>query len=83
MEYRHPLTRRLTGVVFVDAALLGEGAVRDLPAGTGAITPGVGVHFATPAGPDYVLVYGDAAPETAALAAASVTSQIEQLREVP
>lgn len=49
------------------------------PAGTGNID----YALATPAGPDYVLVYGDAAPETAALAAASVTSQIEQLREVP
>ncbi|MDU0326979.1 DUF4245 family protein [Microbacterium sp. KSW2-21] len=49
------------------------------PSGTGNID----YALATPAGPDYVLVYGDAAPETAALAAASVTSQIEQLREVP
>ncbi|AOX46961.1 DUF4245 family protein [Microbacterium sp. BH-3-3-3] len=49
------------------------------PAGTGNIE----YALATAAGPDYVLVYGDAAPETAALAAASVTSQIEQLREVP
>ncbi|MDQ1121708.1 DUF4245 family protein [Microbacterium trichothecenolyticum] len=49
------------------------------PSGTGNIS----YALATPAGPDYVLVYGDAAPETAALAAASVTSQIEQLREVP
>lgn len=49
------------------------------PSGTGNID----YALATPAGPDYVLVYGDAAPETAALAAASVTAQIEQLREVP
>jgi len=49
------------------------------PSGTGNID----YALATPAGPDYVLVYGDAAPETAALAAASVTSQIQQLREVP
>ncbi|MFJ4039296.1 DUF4245 family protein [Microbacterium sp. NPDC090007] len=49
------------------------------PSGTGNID----YALATPAGPDHVLVYGDAAPETAALAAASVTSQIEQLREVP
>lgn len=49
------------------------------PSGTGNID----YALATPAGPDHVLVYGDAAPETAALAAASVTTQIEQLREVP
>ncbi|MDQ1178350.1 DUF4245 family protein [Microbacterium sp. 20-116] len=49
------------------------------PSGTGNID----YALATPAGPDYVLVYGDAAPETAALAASSVTSQIEQLREIP
>lgn len=49
------------------------------PSGTGNID----YALAAPAGPDYVLVYGDAAPETAALAAASVTDQIEQLREVP
>ncbi|WP_136585243.1 DUF4245 family protein [Microbacterium hydrothermale] len=49
------------------------------PSGTGNID----YALATPAGPDYVLVYGDASPETAALAAASVTTQIEQLREVP
>ncbi|WP_295840386.1 DUF4245 family protein [uncultured Microbacterium sp.] len=49
------------------------------PSGTGNID----YALATAAGPDYVLVYGDAAPETAALAAASVTTQIEQLREVP
>jgi len=49
------------------------------PSGTGNID----YALATTAGPDYVLVYGDAAPETAALAAASVTTQVEQLREVP
>ncbi len=49
------------------------------PSGTGNID----YALATPAGPDYVLIYGDASPETAALAAASVTTQIEQLREVP
>jgi len=49
------------------------------PSGTGNID----YALATPAGPDYVLVYGDAAPETAALAAASVTSQVKQLKEIP
>ncbi|WZH35929.1 MAG: DUF4245 family protein [Microbacterium enclense] len=49
------------------------------PSGTGNID----YALATAAGPDYVLVYGDAAPETAALAAGSVTTQVEQLREVP
>ncbi|MBM3715623.1 DUF4245 family protein [Microbacterium enclense] len=37
----------------------------------------------TPAGEDYVLIYGDAAEETAAEAASSVVPQIRELREVP
>lgn len=39
--------------------------------------------LSTPAGPDQVLIYGDASPETAAIAAASVTAQVRELREVP
>ncbi len=49
------------------------------PSGTGNID----YAQAAPAAPRLRAVYGDAAPETAALAAASVTDQIEQLREVP
>ncbi len=39
--------------------------------------------LSTPAGPDQVLIYGDASPETTALVAASVTDQVRELREVP
>jgi hypothetical protein len=39
--------------------------------------------LSTPAGPDQVLIYGDASPETTAIAAASVTAQIRELREAP
>jgi len=42
----------------------------------------VSYALATPAGPDYVMVYGSASPDTAAAAAASVTTQVRQLREV-
>lgn len=38
--------------------------------------------LSTPAGPDQVLIYGDASPETAAIAAASVTAQVKELREI-
>ena len=39
--------------------------------------------LSTPAGPDQVLIYGDASPETTAIAAASVTAQVRELREAP
>lgn len=39
--------------------------------------------LSTPAGPDQVLIYGDASPETTAIAAASVTTQVRELREIP
>ncbi|MBT9605584.1 DUF4245 family protein [Microbacterium sp.] len=39
--------------------------------------------LSTPAGPDQVLIYGDASPETTAIAAASVTAQVRELREIP
>lgn len=39
--------------------------------------------LSTPAGPDQVLIYGDASPETTAIAAASVTAQVRELRETP
>ncbi|MFB3979084.1 MULTISPECIES: DUF4245 family protein [Microbacterium] len=38
--------------------------------------------LSTPAGPDQVLIYGDASPETTAIAAASVTAQVKELREI-
>lgn len=37
--------------------------------------------LSTAAGPDQVLIYGDASPETTAIAAESVTAQVRELRE--
>lgn len=37
--------------MFVDAAFVGEGALRSITRGTGAITPGFGVRFLSPIGP--------------------------------
>lgn len=39
--------------------------------------------LATPAGPDYVLIYGDASAETTALMASSLATQVRELKEVP
>jgi len=39
--------------------------------------------LATPAGPDYVVVYGDASVDTTAQLAATLSPQIRELREVP
>ncbi|MGI9076386.1 MAG: BamA/OMP85 family outer membrane protein [Gemmatimonadaceae bacterium] len=49
VEYRFPLWERIGGAVFVDAAVVGEGATR-LAKGTGAITPGVGFRYYSSAG---------------------------------
>ena len=50
IEYRFPLWRELRGALFLDGAFVGEGAIRDIARGAGAITPGVGVRYQTPAG---------------------------------
>ena len=60
VEVRVPLMHRLDGAVFVDAAIVGNGAlqgfkdlvsVTDFAHGTGAITPGAGVRYNSPVGP--------------------------------
>ena len=60
VEVRIPLMHRLDGAVFVDAAIVGNGALqgfKDLASitqfahGTGAITPGAGVRYNSPVGP--------------------------------
>lgn len=51
VEYRFPIWKQLGGAVFVDGAFVGEGALRDVTKGTGAITPGFGVRYKSPVGP--------------------------------
>jgi outer membrane protein assembly factor BamA len=62
VEYRFPvpIMRNLFGAVFVDGAAVGERVfdplnglqtLRDLVRGTGAITPGFGIRYHSPAGP--------------------------------
>jgi outer membrane protein insertion porin family/translocation and assembly module TamA len=51
VEYRFPLTAKITGAVFVDAGLV-RGQRLNLPPGNrGAITPGFGVRYGSPIGP--------------------------------
>ena len=50
VEYRFPIWEELRGAVFLDGAFVGEGAIRDIVRGAGALTPGVGVRYASPAG---------------------------------
>jgi outer membrane protein insertion porin family/translocation and assembly module TamA len=51
LEYRVRVWRQVVGAVFVDGALLGEGAFGSITKGTGAITPGFGVRYESPVGP--------------------------------
>jgi outer membrane protein insertion porin family/translocation and assembly module TamA len=62
VEYRFPLSfiKNLGGAVFVDGAAVGErvldplsglGSLKNLVKGTGAITPGIGIRYYSPAGP--------------------------------
>jgi outer membrane protein assembly factor BamA len=50
VEYRFPIWSELRGAVFLDGAFVGEGALEDIAQGAGALTPGVGVRYASPAG---------------------------------
>ena len=60
LELRIPLMHRLDGAVFVDAAIVGNGALQgfkdlvaitDFAHGTSAITPGLGIRYNSPVGP--------------------------------
>jgi outer membrane protein insertion porin family/translocation and assembly module TamA len=53
VEYRFPLAivAGLDGAVFIDGAIVGTDRFTDLLGATGAVTPGFGLRFATPAGP--------------------------------
>ena len=50
VEYRFRIWEELRGAVFLDGAFVGEGALQDVTQGAGALTPGVGVRYASPAG---------------------------------
>ena len=51
VEYRFPLTRSLTGAVFLDGAVIGEGFASTFSDGSRAVAPGIGVRLTTPVGP--------------------------------
>ena len=60
IELRVPLMHRLDGAVFIDGALVGNGALQgfkdiasitNFAQGTGAITPGAGIRYISPVGP--------------------------------
>jgi outer membrane protein insertion porin family/translocation and assembly module TamA len=50
VELRFPVWGSLGGAVFVDGAFVGQGALQDVTKGTGAITPGFGGRYYSPAG---------------------------------
>jgi outer membrane protein assembly factor BamA len=51
VELRFRVTGPVWGALFVDGALVGEGAFADIASSTGAITPGFGVRYLSPVGP--------------------------------
>jgi len=54
VELRVPMFWKLTGAVFVDGGIVGEGALGalgKLAGATGAVTPGLGVRYRSPVGP--------------------------------
>jgi outer membrane protein insertion porin family/translocation and assembly module TamA len=51
IEYRFPIWKQFGGAVFLDGAFVGEGSLSEVTRGTGALTPGFGVRYASPVGP--------------------------------
>lgn len=51
VEYRFPLAAKLRGAVFVDAASVGQSGINPFSGGFGAVTPGFGIRYDSPAGP--------------------------------
>lgn len=51
IEFRFPIWKQFGGAVFVDGAFVGEGPLAQVTKGTGALTPGFGVRYASPVGP--------------------------------
>jgi outer membrane protein insertion porin family/translocation and assembly module TamA len=50
VEYRFPIWGELRGAAFLDGAFVGEGALKDVSRGAGALTPGIGIRYNSPAG---------------------------------
>jgi outer membrane protein assembly factor BamA len=50
VELRFPIWQSLGGAVFLDGAFVGQGALAEVTKGNGAITPGFGVRYYSPAG---------------------------------
>jgi hypothetical protein len=50
VEYRFPIWKELNGAVFLDGAFVGQGALEDITRGAGALTPGIGARYSSPAG---------------------------------
>jgi outer membrane protein assembly factor BamA len=50
VELRFPVWGKLGGAVFLDGAFVGEGALSAVTRGTGALTPGFGARYYSPAG---------------------------------
>lgn len=50
LELRFPIWNAIGGAVFVDGAFVGQGALKDVAQGAGAITPGFGARYNSPAG---------------------------------
>ena len=51
VELRFPIWRQIGGAAFVDGGLVGASRLRDLATGSGAVTPGAGIRYASPVGP--------------------------------
>jgi outer membrane protein assembly factor BamA len=51
VEYRFGLFAKLRGAVFVDAASVGQSGINPFSGGFGAVTPGFGIRYDSPAGP--------------------------------
>ena len=51
LEYRVPFGGRLTGAAFIDGAIIGERLHGIFSDGRWAVTPGIGIRFASPVGP--------------------------------
>ena len=51
VEVRFPIWKNLGGAAFLDGAMVGEGTLRDVTRGAGAVTPGFGVRYYSPVGP--------------------------------
>jgi translocation and assembly module TamA len=51
VELRVPLFEKLSGAVFLDGAIVGQGSLREAAQGAGVLTPGFGIRYRSPVGP--------------------------------